>query len=248
MKTNLLKKHLSKILVVTSLSSVLIVFNQCVVQQVEEVGTAQVDESAFLPPNSEEDPLADMGAGEGGELNEGDTGGTEVARTTTSIAVKDFEQTYKTFQTLTGIDSRNNSNIRNEFTLINTLLANENDLKKFSAAVNIANIKLAGRFCDEMFRNGDYYNGLVSFSITTRPSSVLVGNQGNKEELVDAIMNKFWGPGVQDASEYAGNKADMLSLLDDLMAEENTGDNSATREIAKGLCTAALVSPRVLML
>ena len=55
MKTKQMKKHLSKLLVVTSLASVLIVFNQCVVQEYEEVGTADIEgpSPAALPVEPE---------------------------------------------------------------------------------------------------------------------------------------------------------------------------------------------------
>jgi hypothetical protein len=249
MKTKIaFKKHLTKIIALTSLSSLLIVFNQCVVQQYEEVGVAEVEESSvnLLPPLEEEDPINDETTmGGDGEFME--AGATEVARTTTSVGVKDFEQIYKTFQVLTGIDSARESSIRNDYALISSQLTNDNDLKKFSVATNIANIKLAGRFCDEMFRDSQYYNGFISF-INQRANDSLVNRQANKEALADAFMSRFWGPGTQDAQEYQGNRADLVQLIDDLLMEVDTGRGDSTREVSKGVCIATLTSPRVLML
>lgn len=177
-----------------------------------------------------------------------EAGANEVTGAATSVAVKDFEQVYETYQALTGISSLNDGNIRGAYTAIAGQLANDNDVKKLSVSTNIAHIKLAGVFCDRMFSDSQYYTGLVSFNLGSRANDVLVGRTSNQIELADALMNKFWGTGTQDQEEYQQNLDVLLELIEDLLVEENVTNSQSSRRVARGVCTSLLVTPRVLFL
>jgi hypothetical protein len=243
-KINFKNKHLTKLFVVATLSSVLVVFNQCVVQQYEEEGTAIVDHSDFLPVNDAEQAVLPVVEGGVGEFI--DTGATEAARTPTIVGVKDFEQVNKTFSVLTGIPI-NNGQVNGEFLRIATQLANDNDVKKFATATEMATVKLAGSYCDEMMDNAAARDSIGFAGIATRPDQSLDTN-AEREELIGLMMTKFWGQGTQDGAEWNANMDDLKILLNDLLQGESQTSGNTTRLVAKGLCTAMLASPRALLL
>lgn len=236
-------KSFYKLITVTLLTSLLFVFNQCVVEQTEQQGNV-VYIPIDNPAESDNDDNDDSNTTGSAEFV--DEGATEVARTSTSVGIKDFEQTYKTYEALTGITLEDENDVRNTYNDMNSQLANENDLKKYGTSTLIANLKLAGIFCHRMMSEAQYYN-LIGFADMNTRADEALDTQG-RLDLITKMMDRFWGQGTQSNADWDANVEDLNLLIGDILEGENMGSSNTTKKVAKGLCVAILVSPKSVLL
>lgn len=246
MKINFQSKAFWKIISTTMLVGIFFTFNQCVVQQYNAPITTNEAQVVVDHPDTGS-PVINSGtppSGGSGEFEE--TGATEVARLTTDVGLKDFEQVYMTMSVLTGIDVGNESSIRNLFNTLNTQLPTDNSVKNFMTSQQIAIVKLAGEFCHRVFSSSTYYNSFfVNFNIAQTPSQVL--NANGKLSLTNEFISRFWGFNVQPIGVEDEARSEMNILIEDLLVGENMNSSTTTRKVAKGVCTAMLASAPVTM-
>jgi hypothetical protein len=244
MKINLHHKFTWKLLSIILLVIIMMAFNQCVVQQYN-TAPGQLDLGVVSPGGNDSMPTPDVPAGGSSEFIE--TGATDVAKLSSSIGVKDFEEIYMSFVVLTGINLANESGIRNLFNNLNSQLPTDNDVKAFMTSQQVAVIKLAGEFCHRLFENSTYYNAFfTNFNINQTPNQGL--NEAGKLLMVNDFINRFWGLGVQPPLVEDNARNALMVLIDDLKMGENLNATSVTRKIAKGVCTSLLASAPVTLL
>lgn len=234
------------------LALIFFTFTQCVeemeVEKVEVVPVVMPDDPNHNGGGSGDSGLGDVTGGGSiiSEFNE--NGATEVARTSTSIGIKDFEQIHKTMSVLTGINPANERDVRDVYGELSTQLPNENDVKQFNNSIQFAIFKLGSAYCDVMLDDSNYYNAVfTSINVGSSPNQVL-NNQAGKLNLVNDLINRFWGAGVQDAAIVSQTQTDLVALLDDLLTGEDLGRGATTRKVAKGVCASLIATPPVIML
>ena len=241
----------SKIAIVSILLGVAFTFTQCVektaVQEVEFNPQVVVDPHDDGTGGSTQAVTEGVDGGSiTGEFSE--TGATEVARSVTSVGVKNFEQIYLSMSVVSGINPKDENQISNTYNDLSTQLPNENDVKQFGSSTQFAIFKLGSEFCDVMLENQNYYNSVfTSLNVASSPNTVL-SNDTQKSRLVDDLINRFWGAGVQDNLMVSQTKADLLTLMDDLLQGENLGSGTTTRKVAKGLCASLIITPPITMI
>lgn len=242
MKINFQNKNIWKGASVVMIALMLTTFNQCVVQ---EYNLAE-NKVNNVVEEEEEEEVVDVPVGGSGEFTE--TGATEVARTITSVGVKDFEEVYYTMSVVTGIDPADEESIRNTFADLRTQLPFDSSIKQYTTANQIAVIKLGGEFCHILFSKSQYYNNFFNnFNIGQTPNQTLV-NQASKDTLIDEFINKFWGQNTQPAEVENIARAELSLLIDDLLVGENMNSSGTTRDVAKGVCSSLIASAPLVLL
>lgn len=243
MKINFQSKAFWKIVSTTMLITIFFTFNQCVVQQYN----APVTTNSEMTDSGLGDPVINSGtppSGGSGEFEE--TGATEVARLTTDVGLKDFEEIYMSMSVLTAIDVGNESSIRSLYNNLNSQLPTDNSVKNFMTSQQIAIVKLSGEFCHRVFSNNNYYNSFfANFNISQTPAQGL--DVTGKEIMVNDFISRFWGFNVQPIGVENEARSEMNILIDELLVGENMNSTATTRKIAKGVCTAMLASAPVTM-
>lgn len=243
MKFNINNKIFWKLVSFLMITTMLVFFNQCVVQ---EYDLGQTGTSSQGVVEEEEDVVVDVPVGGSGEFTE--TGATEVARTVTSVGVKDFEEVYYTMSVVTGIDPRDEGGIRNLFSDLRTQLPFDASIKQYTTANQIAIIKLGSEYCHLLFSRSQYYNNFFNnFDIGQSPNQVLM-NEDQKQLLITEFINKFWGQDTQPINVENMARTELSLLIDDLLVGENLGSSGTTRTVAKGVCTTLIASAPLVLL
>ena len=250
-------KHISKFASIFALLMIFISFTQCV----EELEVEQVEYNIQMPDDENHGGGGDSGGGSGGTgivgINQGisddfnETGATEVAKTSTNLGVKDFEQIYKTMMVLTGVNpydgAGNTQPIRDIYAELSAQMPTDNDVKLFNSSAQFAIFKLGSVYCDVMLDDSKYYNSIfTSLNIAQAPNQIL-NNEIGKTALVNDLMNQFWGVGVQDESIVTQTRADLVALVTDLLEGESMSNGGNSRKVAKGVCASLIVTPPVIM-
>jgi hypothetical protein len=178
-----------------------------------------------------------------------------VAAVTVSTGVKNHEQLLHTMAAVTGIPA-NNTAVLTVYNQVAATLPTTNDVKSLLAPNNVAIVKLAAEFCNQLIEGGSggtartaIYNtaipdgpGVINFASVTR-DQLLASNLSFVQRTVDA----FWG-GIISESDLLDAEAELTDLLIDLASEEATNNNAAAKKVAKGVCTAVLSSAYVTLL
>lgn len=242
MRINLQSKLVWKSISILLLGAVFTTFNQCVVQQFD-VETTEVETTPEKINDYHEIPVFDSGA-----VQFEETGATEVARTITSVGVKNFEEIYQTMSVLTGIDPADEGSIRNTYSDLSSQLPTDDSVKSYLTANQVAVIKLGAEFCERLFSASKYYNDFFPrFNIGMGPRDLLNGN--NKQVMAQDFIAKFWGENTQPDALVMTTESEMSALITELAAGmENSTNASNTRTIAKGVCTAMISSAPVVLL
>lgn len=244
MKFNINNKLFWKFISFLMITSMLVFFNQCVVQEYDlgQTGTS----AQGVVEEEEEEVVVDVPVGGSGEFTE--TGATEVARTVTSVGVKDFEEIYYSMSVVTGIDPQDEGGIRNLFSDLRTQLPFDASIKQYTTANQIAIIKLGAEYCHRLFSSGQYYNNFFNnFNIGQSPNQVLATEQ-QKQVMISEFINKFWGEDTQPQNVEDLARQELSILIDDLLVGENMGSSTTTRTVAKGVCSTLISSAPMVLL
>jgi hypothetical protein len=242
MKINFQNKNIWKGASVLMIALMLTTFNQCVVQ---EYNLSEKDVNAVVDEEEEEE-VVDVPVGGSGEFTE--TGATEVARTITSVGIKDFEEVYYTMSVVTGIDPADEGSIRNTYSDLRTQLPFDASIKQYTTANQIAVIKLGAEFCHILFSKSQYYNNFFNnFNIAQSPSQSIV-NEASKDILITEFINKFWGQNTQPIEVENTAREELSFLIDDLLMGENLNSSATTRDVAKGVCSSMIASAPLVLL
>ena len=229
------------------ITSMLVFFNQCVVQEYEmgATGTTNQDVGGGDDYHSDDD-VVDIPVGGSGEFSE--TGATEVARTVTSVGTNDFEEIYYTMSTVTGINPADESSIRNLYQDLKTQLPFDASIKIYTTANQIAIIKLGAEYCHQLFNRSQYYNNFfTNFNIGQNPNQVL-SDENSKQVMITDFINKFWGQDTQPQNVEDVARQELSILIDDLLVGENMNSTTTTRTVAKGVCTSLIASAPLVLL
>ena len=162
------------------------------------------------------------------------------------IGVKNFEQINATMSVLTGVDQNSNV-IQNTYEELETQLPEENDIKSFLSANQVAITKLAAEYCNSLVDSGDLRTNVwPNLNFGQGPNQVLA-NDNQRRIVVDQTLDSFWGSNVE-MNTRSQSQTEMMSLFNDLLAGENLNDRNTTRTVVKGICTAALSSAQVTLM
>lgn len=248
MKLNLKNKHKIFFSVATLLSLTL-VFNQCVldtkVNKRPDRGVAEDTESTNYhnPGNSgnevrdEEDPYQEDPMTPPMvpviDVN-------QVREVSPSYGIKNFEQVYYTMSSLTGVDPTNRD-VERVYQEVNSKLPNDNDIKTFASANQVAIVKLATEFCHVMIENNTLRSAVYqNFDFTRTPNQIL--NNEGKTQLITRTIDHFIGEGMLSAADRSFMQQELMVLTNQLLEGANLGSNLTTRMVGKGLCVTALGS------
>lgn len=161
------------------------------------------------------------------------------------VGVKNFEQINATMSVLTGVNSTSNA-VRNTYEDIEVQLPTDNAVKSFLAANQVAITKLAAEYCDQLVNNSTLRSRVwPGFDFSRGPASVL-SNNSQKFGVVNQTLDTFWGMNVGGSRNTS--QAEMLSLIDALLAGEDPNNRNTTATAMKGICTAALASAQVTLM
>jgi hypothetical protein len=249
MKINFHNKLMWKSLAVFALVGVFVTFNQCVIQQYDGT-TNTVNTNVDVQGGGEGEEEALVPEPTGGQNEFVETGATEVAKLYTSVGHKDFEQIYMSMSIVTGIDVQDESGIRSRYTILNSQLPADNSIKNFGTAHQIAVIKLASEFCDRFINNSSYYqDALPGINFNTSYAQQLYNGNNTKIDLIQKMINKFWGVNVQPDTVVQSAINENIQLITDVQGEESDPDSQNTgRKAGKAVCTSLLSSAPITLL
>lgn len=226
------------------ITSMLVFFNQCVVQEFDTgvSGTSTQD----VGGGAEDNTPVDVPVGGSGEFTE--TGATEVAKAISSVGTKDFEEIYYTMSVVTGIDPRDEGSIRNLYNDLRTQLPFDSSIKIYTTANQIAIIKLGSEYCHQLFNQSEYYNNFFqNFNVAQNPNQGL-SNETSKQVMISDFINRFWGQDTQPDNVENVARQELSILIDELLVGENMNSTTTTRTIAKGVCTSLIASAPLVLL
>ena len=173
----------------------------------------------------------------------------DLGTVTARIAVRNYEDIYNTYASLTGIDGRvarvdgirNGLSIRDYFvSQLAGALPTSSDAGTFGAASFVASIKLASQFCNAAW---DRRAQAAFLGLPTINNGLEVNTPGGRTQLVAALAEHVWGTSVE--GDIASLSALGNDIGQDLTAINATPDTRA-RGTAVGVCVAALASARTL--
>ncbi|WP_127714091.1 hypothetical protein [Halobacteriovorax sp. HLS] len=169
-----------------------------------------------------------------------------VVTQTVEVGVKNYEQILMTMAQLTGV-SIEDREIRNTYAAVKDQLPTTNSIKSFQSANQVAIVKLAAEFCNELVESASLRANIwPDLDFGRAPSSEL-DNEG-RAYLIDSAIDHFWMLSDQEFSTKIAAQSELNSLINDLLVGENQGSSAVTREIAKGVCISTLGSIHAIML
>jgi hypothetical protein len=231
MKTN--QRLIVKIVSVGLLTIMVGVFTQC------GKNTQQIGNSSSNNSNA------------GGNMNPSMDHGQMINNTEISEGIKSHEQIFFTMSALTGVDVAN-GDVRNVYNQVATSLPTDNDLKVFLPPHQLAITKLAAEFCHVLIESSTLravvwptYSRLTrttdGFTLTPATNSF---SPENREIIINEVLQAFWGGVITEAELYAAEE-EMNQLITDLLEGESQRSSGTTKNVIKGVCTAALSSAHV---
>ena len=228
MQTN--HRLIVKLVSVALLTVLVTVFTQCGMNT-DQIGNSYSNNSSaggpVLVPNMDE--------------------GQIINNTEISEGLKSHEQIFFTMSELTGVPVTN-GNVRNVYNQVATSLPTDNDLKVFLPPHQLAITKLAAEFCHVLVEDNTLRAVIwPNFNFATIPNATTgISNPQTRERLIAQLIQAFWGGVISEVELYAAeDELDLLMI--DLLAGE-TNDATASKNVIKGVCTAALSSAHVTLL
>jgi hypothetical protein len=225
MKTN--HRLIAKIISVGLLTVLVVVFTQC------GKNTTQIGNSTSNNSNA------------GGTIPMDH--GQIITNTEISEGIKSHEQIFFTMSALTGVPVTT-TEVRNVYNQVATSLPTDNDLKVFLPPHQLAITKLAAEFCHVLVENTTLRAQIwSSFNFRAIPSAVDgLNNPQIRATVIAQVVQAFWGGVLTEAELYAAE--DELDLLMTDMLAGETNDVTTSKNVIKGVCTAALSSAHVTLL
>lgn len=176
------------------------------------------------------------------------------------LGVKNFLQIIETMESVTGLTRAANQNIRNYYDANKAALPDSNSIKLFTASHRLTIFNLAYEFCrlpsDTDQIRADFYDGTIFGGRNPQGDPLPLGSpeqvlssQANKLELIDHLLNKFWG--TYQSPDRASAEAELTDLIDYLLSTLQAGENlqstSVTKYVMASVCTAALAAGPVIL-
>ena len=232
--------------IISSVSTVLILllgYNHCVVQQKSgknKSSTVSSDSSTNTSTNPTNITLPETLEDQGVENP------NAIVAQTVDVGVKNYEQILNTMAVLTGV-SLEDRDIRNTYADVKDQLPTSNDIKSFQSANQVAILKLASEFCNELVNSGELRSNIwPDFNFGERPSREL--DLDGRSYIIERSIDHFWMISEEEFSIKLSAQAELSSLITDLLAEEEQDSSAVTRDIVKGVCISTLGSIHAVML
>ena len=232
--------------IISTISTVLILllgYNHCVVQQnngKNKSSSSESDSSTSTPTAAANDTLPETIEDQNVENP------NIIVAQTVEVGVKNYEQILNTMAVLTGV-SLEDREIRNTYADVKDQLPTSNDIKSFQSANQVAILKLASEFCNELVNSEELRSNIWrEFNFGQRPSSIL--NADGWDFIIERSIDHFWMISEEEYSIKVSAQAELSSLITDLLAEETQDSSAVTRDIVKGVCISTLGSIHAVML
>jgi len=200
-----------------------------------------------------------------GEDDGGDTGSNEenldeLNAGKQQLGVKSSNQIVGTFESVTGFTRGANQSIRNYYNSNKAALPDSNSIEAFTASQRLAIFNLAYEFCrlpsDTDQIRADFYEGTIfggrndeGLPLPLGPPTQVLNSQANKLELINHLLNKFWG--TYQFSDRASAESELTSMIDYLLSTLQSGEtlqsNNVTKYVMASVCTAALAAGPVIL-
>jgi hypothetical protein len=165
---------------------------------------------------------------------------------TVEVGVKNYEQILMTMASLTGV-SIEDRQIRDTYNSVKDQLPTSNDIKSFQSANQVAIVKLAAEFCNELVDSSTLRSNIwPDFDFGRAPSSEL--DTAGRTYIIDTSIKHFWMLSEQEFSTKVSAQSELNSLITDLLVGESQSSSTVTREIVKGVCISTLGSIHAVML
>jgi hypothetical protein len=167
-------------------------------------------------------------------------------QSSSTVALKNFEQIHATFSALTGIPTDQND-VENEFDNVKTLLPTGNNIENFGSKVQVSVVRLAATYCDELVDNGNLRGNVwpnVNFGASPTNN---FPNDDAKLGMINDGIEKFWGENLQTGMDRDAAAIELLGMYEDLIVGE-PNNSATTRKMVKAVCTATLSSIQTIIL
>lgn len=214
------------------LASILFTYSHCDLTQ-SQLSKTSLDGSSASPHGS-----ASTGSGSGSGNTEEEILVTE----SVSVGIKNFEEILVTMSSITGVD-QNNTNIQRLYNQVKNLLPSDNEIKSFGGASQVAIMKLAAEYCNEVRKSNSLSSALwpnVNFAQTAATAFTTA----NKDLFIENSLKNFL-PHLDEGSEiYNDYAAEILAVSDEILAT-STNNNTTTKNVAFGACSILLSSLEV---
>lgn len=177
----------------------------------------------------------------------------------TALGVKNYLQIYESMwaatqlETFTGLPRTDNAfnSIRTYYASNKASLPTDNEITRFSSSQMLAITNLAWEFCDRVVENNlarpAFFSG-TSFTDLNNNGlhnpTTLLGSAAQREDLAEFILNRLWGEEVTTTQVRQSAIQELASTILSL-SDGAASTSTATRNIVKGVCTAALSSGSV---
>lgn len=223
-----IKKYEKKFIMVTSLLTLSFVFTQCIVE----------DEIQYFPSSSNGNGISDS-------LPDGtESAVSDPLIVNSSISIKNFEQINASMSVLTGIPT---DDVDNTFDDVKSLLPTTNNVETYGQHVQVAVMKLASEYCHRSVDNSNARQAIWPMVDFGRSPASEFANDGSKLAMINATIERFWGPGLQTGMNRDEAADELLDMFNELETGENN-NSTTTRNLVKAVCTATLSSIHVITL
>lgn len=182
------------------------------------------------------------------EENTPDTGASqeEIQSVLVAAGLRNYEQINATMATVTGVPSTTAAvrTLYNE--QLATSLPTDNDVRTFLGSQQVAVYKLAVAYCEALVTNATLRGSFFgTVNLAAAPNVAL--NAAGKAAVADALISRLWGKGLESLPPHGENTAQVVSLLDQLLAGKSMTNAAVTPVVVIGACTATLASAPVTM-
>jgi hypothetical protein len=153
--------------------------------------------------------------------------------------IKNFEQINMTMSYVTGVPSTEAA-VRNVYNEVVAQLPTDNELKSFAPSNQVGITKLAIEYCDRAVENASLREQIWP-GIRFQDNLNAVMTPANQSLIVSQTMNRFIGQAVLPQDVELAMDLELRDLVPFLMNGEQN-NNTSTRRVVKGVCTAVLAS------
>lgn len=231
-----------------TLATVLITFNQCVIDNKKTNTKAKFSTNSTVIPAPAVGDAGDIDSDQ--DLPDGlvmppmNSPSEDTESELIDVGVKDFEQINATMSAVTGVPTTDGA-IQTVYRTVVTQLPSDNSIKSFLPAHQVAITKLAAEYCERLVENGTLRAAIwPGINFDGNPPAVFTA--ANKAAIINRTIDRFIGP--LESQERVLTFNELTSLFDTLLAGENLTINTTTKKVVKGVCISSLASAHVTLL
>ena len=164
-----------------------------------------------------------------------------------SVGLRSFAEINASMSKITGVPVTN-ANVKSTYDTVMQQLPNDPSIETFVSAQQMAVAQMAIQYCSEMVDDTNlrtaFFPSFANFSLGVDSA---FDTTVERDQIIDPLYAKVVGLNLQSQP----NETDMKNELDSLMVKLSTahagGDATATRNIVKATCAAALGSAALLL-